>query len=180
MEEFKNLASSNPQPVKLSASSPIRENLTKNDYSRFKEHVRLNDNEITMVSRAHLLVEYYLNQLISTELKRGDIIVGNRFTFDQKLTIVKAISCLPTQILDSVKQLNSVRNSCAHEINYTISENDIDKIGMPFGKDYLETKLENISDTKKLLYETLFTLLARLSGVAANIRQEKYQQIKNN
>ena len=48
-------------------------------------------------------------------------------------------------------QLNKLRNKLAHELDYEISIEDIDSIGIPLGKEYSKFKIERGEDLKILL-----------------------------
>jgi len=119
--------------------------------------------EVTMILRCHLLAEYYLDKLIVAFLPRGDILTdGNRakFMFNDKLTIISSFSIFSQHLIDSLYKLNSIRNTCGHELEYTVTENDINKIGNPFGIEYLKLKEKNKG--KNLLQATLMLLIARI------------------
>ena len=91
-------------------------------------------------------------------------------------------------------ELNNLRNRCAHVINYKISEDDVDKIGLPLGQSYSKSKFE-FSEIRQLLYKTLATLLIRDLDFFVNYQQlkrcgkdmewqqkkeEKVEELKNN
>lgn len=134
------------------------------EYKKFEKTVNPKSDGVTMILRSHLLAEHYLDQFIGSGIARGDFVIDNNFTFVQKLIIVKSLDVIPSYILDSLKNLNTVRNQCAHVINYQVSENDVDKIGRPFGHEYSEWKLKYLDNFKELLYRTLMLVIARLSG----------------
>ena len=145
--------------------SPTKEE-SDPDFIKFSQAVPVTSDPITMVLRCHLLAEVYLDRLIDTKMSKGYVITDNKFQFYEKLVIVEALDILTKDVLDSLKKLNSVRNSCSHVLEYNISERDIDKIGHPLGKDYQIDKKElqpNIN-IKKLLHITLLTLMARTTG----------------
>lgn len=134
------------------------------EYKKFNKTVSHKSDSVTMILRSHLLAEHYLDQLIGSGIPRGDFVIDNNFTFIQKLIIVKSLDVIPSYILDSLKNLNTIRNQCVHVINYKVSENDIDKIGRTFGNEYSELKLKYLDNFKGLLYDILMWVIARLSG----------------
>ncbi len=133
------------------------------DYDRFVKTIT-HDDPVMMILRAHLFMEYYMDQLIIAGLERGDIVLERKPGFIQKLILVQALNCLPSRIIDSLRGLNTVRNNCSHVMDYQILEQDVDKIGSPLGKEYLKDKAEYKNDTKALLVDTLIGLAAPLVG----------------
>ena len=123
------------------------------------------DNPVTVILRSHLLAEYYLDQLLIGNMARGDIFIKENFTFRNKIIVAEAMHILPGNYIESLKGLNSVRNDCSHVKDYAISERDIDKIGLSFGKKYLELKYKH-KDLQDLLFHTLMFLIA---GLCVNI-----------
>jgi len=154
-------------------SIPI-EQLVEHEFDKFKEVVNPTDSEVTMILRAHLLAEYYINRLIEAELSCGYFITKEKITFYNKLIIIKAFG-IPIKgkegVCFSLSGLNNLRNSCAHVINYKISENDIDKIGLPLGRRYTQLKFEPLKNLKSLLYRTLGLLLINDLAFIVNYKE---------
>lgn len=135
-----------------------------NSYDKFIKAAGVNLDEITMILRSHLLVEYYLDHIIINSLTRGDILLERNFSFSQKLSVLESIQCISSSLLDSVKNLNSIRNNCSHSLDYQITELDVDKIGRPQGRDYLKIKKDHSNTIKELLHWTLGLII---TGVEA-------------
>lgn len=133
-----------------------KENKNKKEpgFKRFEKIVNFKLNSVSMVLRGHLLAEYYIDQFIAIEIARGDIILDKGFSFSQKLTIFKSLDIAESRVVDALSALNGLRNRCAHDMEYRISETDIDRIGLPQGRDYLEDKdkFSTEKDKKQLLY----------------------------
>ncbi len=136
----------------------------KADYEKFIRAAGSNLDEVTMVLRSHLLAEYYFDHILLANIPRGDMLIENKFTFWQKITIVESLNIVAKEVIDSIKGLNAVRNSCAHSLEYKISESDVDKIGRPFGKKYLDDKMNRNKSVKELLHWTLARPIARLAS----------------
>ncbi len=134
------------------------------DYEKFLRAAGTDLDETTIILRSHLLAEYYLDHFLLESLARGDLITDSRITFSTKLQVVEALDILPRAFVDSVRNLNVVRNRCAHSLDYKVTESDIDKIGRPFGKDYREMKREHEHNNKELLHWTMGMIFAKTSG----------------
>ncbi len=142
-------------------------------FSRFIETVPRDSDSVPMILSCHLSAEYYLDRIITAKIPRGDIITDSRFEFHEKLIIIEALATLDKNLLDSLKKLNSVRNSCSHVLNYQISETDVDKIGQPFGKNYIREKEKFQLDLKSLLRATLMMIAAKLARSAQDMVDKK-------
>jgi len=129
-------------------------------FKKFQKAMEGYSNDVSRLLNAHLLVEYFIEQIIIVTLKRGDILLTDgHFTFAMKLLIVKSFDIVDSNLLTSLKHLNTVRNRCSHSIDYVITEADIDQMGRPFGMTYQQLKIEHSSD---LLKVTLMLMVARL------------------
>lgn len=144
------------------------------DFERFKRALNSND-PVMMVLRAHLLAEHYIDLIVMTGLRRGDIIIDRNYTFSQKLTIIESLDCLDKELIDSLKALNAVRNQCSHILDYQVIEQDIDKIGRPFSRKYLDYKKKYGTDYLNLLIAVLGYLAGRLTGAS----RRYLEQIQN-
>lgn len=135
------------------------------DYQRFQATMGRKADSVTLILRVHLLAEYYLDQVILVKLPRGDVIIEKerRFDYRHKVALVDSFNCLSRELIKSLEQLNTVRNSCSHVHDYELSESDIDKIGAPLGKAYYSKK-RNSDSKEELLKDTLFILMARFTG----------------
>ena len=147
-------------------------------FIRFMKVVNPKLDPILMILKALLLAEYYIDQIISLEIPRGDILLDNNFTFSQKLIMVKALNVMDNSLWDSINALNKLRNRGAHDMEYKISETDIDKIGFPQGKTYTELKEKQSLDKKTLLHLTLISTISPLDGLFRHIIQG-HRQVKN-
>lgn len=134
-----------------------------NDYLKYKKAMNRTSTDVLKLLNGHLLAEYYLEQIILVSIPRGDILLDKgRLQFYNKLLIVRSLDVLKDNLLTSLEHLNKLRNSISHEIDYKITEANIDIIGRPFGQRYTKVKADAKPD--KLLEKTLMLVIARLSG----------------
>ncbi|MBI5018795.1 hypothetical protein HZB58_00800 [Candidatus Gottesmanbacteria bacterium] len=141
-----------------------REMLEDDGYNKFVKVMQTCGDDVTKILKCHLLAEYYLDRLITMLIPKGYILIKSFKYYSEKLSILEAMEAIPSKLVDSLKNLNSVRNDCSHELNYSIDEGDIDKIGRPFGIEYEEIKQENKND-QEVLNQTLMAVIAKLDGV---------------
>lgn len=159
----------NVNTSQLREATDKTEKKTNPGYERFIKATTGGDELVNMILRSHLLVEYYIDQLIMVSMPRGDLLTENsRITFAEKLKILKALDIFSSKsqyLIDSATGLNQVRNSCSHTLDYSISEADIDKVGKPMGTFYLKSKSANYTSLKQLVLDTLMHLIAHLDGL---------------
>ncbi|MEK7579277.1 MAG: hypothetical protein AAB460_01970 [Patescibacteria group bacterium] len=103
-----------------------------------------------LIIKAHLLCEYYINQILilreACSLKDME-----SFTFNEK--IQKAFNLddlLEKRTFDYVNRLNKLRNKVGHELEYTLSESDVDALGYVQGKEYILEKYDYETDLERL------------------------------
>ena len=126
-----------------------------------------------MLVQAHLLTEHYLNQIISICLERGEKLIKNgKLSYFQKTLLVESLDKISDRIIQSLKDLNSIRNKCAHEIDKDISLSDIDRIGRNFGKDFIPKRKQHINNHRKLLGDILGSICAMMLGEICKLEDE--------
>ena len=72
--------------------------------------------EITIVLKAHLFIEYMLDMLIKKKVKRADLIL--KYNFAKKLDILYSFDLVPQYLYNNISTLNTYRNKLAHNLNY--------------------------------------------------------------
>lgn len=147
-------------------------------YKRYSESVDVEDDPIMLVLRAHLFSESILEEIIRLYLARGDrVLEQGNLSYNQKLTLVHSFDKLGDNIFSTLKNLNKIRNECAHQLDKNISEADIRRIGSPLGKNYTRIRKRfNYQET-----EILKGILAYVTGslqASAQIEEDKIE-IKN-
>lgn len=145
------------------AASPADNDVWAVEYQAFQKASNADADPTMLILRAHLFSESLLERLIALKLRRGDkIIDSGSFTFAQKLILAEAIDSLDDSIATSLRNLNKLRNQCAHELGRTITAADVTRIGSPIGKYF--TKLQRETN-----YEPVSTLRVLLSYVCGYI-----------
>jgi hypothetical protein len=121
-----------------------------------------------LIIKAHLICEYYLNQiLILRELCTSKDL--SKFTFNDKLE--KSLDKTDGKEKDSfeaIKKLNKLRNKIGHELEYSLSESDIDDLGFLRGKEYILEKYD-FETLPELLRNTLTIIVIDLSFIVFSI-----------
>ena len=143
----------------------------------FLRFMRASDGHSENVSKllkCHLLTEYYLDQIIVTGMNRGDLLLEKgRFRFTDKLIIVRSLGVISDRVLTAIKHLNTVRNNCSHQLDYEITESDIDLFGRPFGKEYSKDKKKHSDDSAELINAVLISIISRLDKLYETIVTKK-------
>ena len=121
-----------------------------------------------LVIKAHLISEYYLNQLIALE-----DINFQKLNYPGKIDRTTSAESTLNIVLYA---LNKLRNKIGHELDYALSESDIDGLGYKLysKKEYVIKKYDT-EDKMDLLRAILVSIIIKLS-VQVEI---KIKQIKN-
>lgn len=141
---------------------------------KIQKFLKDEDKADLLIIKSHLLCEYYLNQILVLE----DKCEGGKLddlTFSQKLEkALNSDSSFDSKTKKIVSKLNSIRNKVGHELEYQLSESDLDRLGFVIGKEYLVEKYKQKEDIGKLKY-CLRTAISRLA-VAVNILVDDLQE----
>lgn len=122
------------------------------EFEKFQKAIGAETDPIMLILRAHLFSENLLERLINFKLPRGDKLVeSGNLTYNQKLVLVDALDCLPDSVVSSLRNLNKLRNQCAHELHKKITDADITRIGSSLGKDFTRFKRDAKFDEAELL-----------------------------
>jgi len=129
----------------------------------FRKHLPVSENTLVLLLKGHLLIEYILNHLIILE-KEGSAKLVEELGFAEKLEIVEKEKILEGQKILPIKRLNKIRNKLSHELEYQITEADVDYLGFCLGKDYIHRKTRLLEDHSgdNLLRYLLVWVLAKL------------------
>lgn len=130
--------------------------IAKDKISKFLQ----NKEADTLIIKGHLLCEYYFNQLL---------ILLSEPNFIEKTWHEKKEKLFQLQILEKdlhllLNQLNKLRNVLGHELEYVLTESDVDRIGFLFGKGYIIDKYE-ITNKKKLLEKYISRIVIKVAMV---------------
>jgi len=150
-------------------NSEILSNLDESSLSDIK-------NPLHLILQAHLYIEFMLDRFITSELPKGNLIINKGFlSFKQKTLLAATFTIIEPQVIDSILQLNKLRNNLAHKFNHVITDNEANLIGRPLGKDF--TRMEK--DANGCLICKLQFIVSFIAGcVATNAIMSENTDIK--
>lgn len=132
------------------------------------------DDPTVLVLKTHLLTETYMDRVITLYLSRGDkVIQQGNLTYEQKVTLVEAFDYVPDFLIQSLKNLNEVRNRCARDMDHAVTLSDVEYVGSPLGKYYTQIKREHRSDLIECLSHIFIIITAGWSGVIDNLETDE-------
>lgn len=115
-----------------------------------------------LIIKAHLICEYYLNQILlvkevcdSNEMKKLSFFDKTQKAFDMNSPYEKII-------YRKLKALNDIRNKTGHELEYTLTESDVDALGYINGKEYVLIKYD-FDEIQKTLHHILIDTVLDVS-----------------
>jgi len=74
------------------------------------------DETVTVILKGHLLTEEHLNRILSLQLLYPGELDRSRFSFSQRLCLVRALEPTQHAIWNLVGEVNSLRNQLAHSL----------------------------------------------------------------
>lgn len=86
------------------------------------------ENYIQITLRAHLYIEHELRSLLSKNLKYPDLVVRERSKFADIMRLVFAMGLRHRDEMKAIEQINKVRNYYSHNLDYQLSESDINDL----------------------------------------------------
>lgn len=165
-------------PAKSSAKSPASkiDIASKNLTDKIEKFLGKISSSDVLIIKAHLISEYYINQILILK-QIMDPSGLDRKTFSHKIDLLfdPRNNTKPTEMLlyDKAKKLNLLRNKVGHQLEFALSETDIDSIGFYFGKDYINQKYK-ITKHIDLLHHVLVNVVLEF-GVKLNAIVTKVQ-----
>lgn len=142
-------------------------------FEKYDRAISGHPKNVSAILNCHLVAEYLMDKIIKGMLPGGETLLDeSRMSFSSKLFLVKSFEMLESEEINSLKGLNKVRNQCSHQLEYKVSNTDIDLIGKPFGKNYSIIK-QREPDRDNLLESTLILPLASLNGACIFLAQNK-------
>jgi ABC-type transport system involved in multi-copper enzyme maturation permease subunit len=151
---------------------------------RYEELNSKNHESIGEVLKCHLLIEYYLNELlvnISPENPFADFVVNNPFS--KKVKFLKKFyedDDAMINMLESINELNEIRNKYSHDITFAITKSNLTKILNYLHKIHIEINTE--MELVKLIKEfssSMCTILPVYYGETNKAFIDEVNQIKN-
>lgn len=144
------------------------------EFQAFERAIGNEADPTMLILRAHLFSESLLERLIPLKMRRGDKVIDNgSFTFAQKLVLVEAIDCLDDSVASSLRNLNKLRNQCAHELGRTITGADVTRIGSPIGKYFTKMQRDKNYEPVATLRELVGYVCGYVTGLCHAIEEAR-------
>lgn len=114
----------------------------------------------------HLLIEYIINQIIILYSGSEDGYKKSDDDFFDKVNYMETLKDLGIKgkETESLRRLNKVRNKLSHELEYKISESDIDSIGFCLGEEYIMHKFKLDFYKEENIKNLLIFVMQRVTG----------------
>jgi len=121
------------------------EDLKKHQHAvidKIKKHLPSTNQPDILIIKAHLICEYYINQIlilkeIFTLKEIGELNFHKKFekAFNESMVFERNLK-------NKIRKLNKLRNKVGHELEFSLSESDVDEIGNLTGKNYIIKKYD--------------------------------------
>jgi hypothetical protein len=90
------------------------------DLAQFGKHVA-KDDDLQTVIRGHLYLEHVLINFLREALRFPDELNTDKVSFPLKVELCAAQGILPHGMVEPLRVVNALRNKSAHDLNYTVS-----------------------------------------------------------
>jgi len=146
--------------------------------AEFYKIVFSEDNILSMILKAHLIIERFLNIIIANKFKNSSkLLEKTNFTFFLKLEVLNSKNYLDEVLYSDINQLNRIRNKFAHDLFYNTADFELNKFYC-WGELYNKVKLNSIQVKRKfnifILKNILDFLLSRLTKKYPFISEIKF------
>jgi hypothetical protein len=145
-------------------TKPELQRLVEFEFSHFERMCPENQNPVLSVLRVHLLTEYYMERIFHLMLPRGDMLGDANLSYAQKISLLEALDQIEDRTIQCLKNLNRVRNRCAHEYDKTITHADVELIGRPLGREHTKIRRKHVDNVTGYLREILFCICRDVTG----------------
>ncbi|KFI11124.1 hypothetical protein F0223_07010 [Vibrio coralliilyticus] len=109
-----------------------------------RDYVFSDDVTVTWVLRAHLAIESSIDDMLHEFVPSASRLTkGNRFSFSQKLEMCMALELLNDRMYTILKSVNTLRNSCAHNLLEAIVYDDLQPLSSALGREACKEALES-------------------------------------
>lgn len=141
---------------------------------KFNEAINHEHDTTMLVLRTHLYTESLLERVILLNLPRGDkLIEASILTYAQKLLVVDSLDCIKDPVIASLRNINKLRNQCAHELSKSITDADVIKIGSPLGKFFTAARKKAEHDPAKTLQAVFAYVCGYMAGACSGFEDQQ-------
>lgn len=144
----------------------ITMNIDEDITFHFIARLRYHEDELGLIIKGHLLVEFIIDQVILKRCKSPkDILKDSRaYPFSVKLQIVYSMGLVPNNIYQNIRKINRIRNELAHNL-----EIDYRKIDFMFYKDN-GVEMSIIKSAQKKKYPERYYIKMLCLGTLVQLR----------
>ncbi len=121
----------------------VDDDITFHSITRLRHH----EDELGLVIKGHLFVEFVINQIILKRCKSPKEILNDSraYPFSVKLQIVYSMGLMPNPIHQNIRKINRIRNELAHNLNI-----DYKKVDFTFHRaDGQEVSIKQVAQKKR-------------------------------
>jgi hypothetical protein len=156
---------------KISANSD--DERSRQEFENFSKAIGKENDTTMLVLRAHLFAENLMERIIQVSLPRGDKIIENgSYTFAQKLALIDALEIIKDSIVSSLRNLNKLRNQCAHDLSKTIGDADVTRVGSPLGQEFTRARHKFNNNPHQILVSVISYICGYLAATCTSIEEK--------
>jgi hypothetical protein len=106
----------NDQPIVISISKDLT--------AQYLLSLRYHEEEIGLILKGHLFIEYILNEIIRKQFKSPSSILNDHrsYSFSVKLQMIYSVGYIPYYLFANIRHINRLRNQLAHKLTFDLGE----------------------------------------------------------
>jgi hypothetical protein len=101
---------------------------TKIDVEELHTDLNPDQDELTLIIKAHLYIERILVQIIEDDLKFPEELRANDLRFPTKVGLATAMALIPQEMRAVLFHMNFMRNKIAHDLRYRIDQAETNRL----------------------------------------------------
>ncbi|HEY4761154.1 MAG TPA: hypothetical protein VIH42_11290 [Thermoguttaceae bacterium] len=116
----------------------VEDDITFHYIARLRHH----EDELGLVIKGHLFVEFVINQIVLKRCKSPKSILDDHraYPFSVKLQIIYSMGLIPAYIYQNIRKINRIRNELAHNLEINTNKIDFTFVGKEGGEIPLKEK----------------------------------------
>lgn len=144
--------------------------LVQIEMDQFIELLKVDDKKTTSMLRVHLVTENLLERASIANLPGSSSLIENsNLTYQNKLEIFNSFQKADSSLIGSLRQLNKVRNAASHVQDSSVGRSEVEKIGRPLGKEYVDLRKKFSANLDRFAIAVLGLVFARLMDAVHKI-----------
>jgi hypothetical protein len=140
---------------------------------KFENQLNSFDDALQIIIRGHLYVGAEIDDLITEQLPQPEYLDLDSFNFPKKIDLLIDLGLLPPEDKGGYLSLNRLRNKIAHDLDYIITEDQVNKLYQSLSQNLQHPFHKKGQDHLENLRVTLCVLYVRIQAIRERVIENK-------